>query len=292
MSATPDSNDGDTNPESVSSTRGHERYIERARGRDEPTRTRTARKTYARRLRGRWKAIRAAIRESIIEKDALSLRTEALVDAPDRYAFTSEADKVPAFDNWLTSTTEREILQQFGKENEWVTGAYERGVDDARTEMRALGLTSEATAGATAAQLPIHKEQLSKLYTRNFGALKGMNEATANQMRRVLSEGLASGRGPRDLAEDLADRVDAVGITRANTIARTEVMYSHNRARATEWDRAGIQKVDILLAGDACELCVALKAGEPYSIEEAPGLLPQHPNCRCSIAIHTESSNE
>jgi SPP1 gp7 family putative phage head morphogenesis protein len=116
-----------------------------------------------------------------------------------------------------------------------------------------------------------------------------MTDATANEMRRVLSEGLASGEGPRDIARSLADRVDNVGKHRANLIGRTEVMHSHNRARATEWQRAGIQRIDILLAPDACPECQALKAGAPYPADEAPGLLPLHPNCQCALTIYTAS---
>ncbi len=114
-----------------------------------------------------------------------------------------------------------------------------------------------------------------------------MTDATANQMRRVLTEGLASSHGPKRIARDLADRVDHVGKYRSNLIARTEVMHSHNRARATEWKRSGIKQVDIMLAPGACSECRALAAGGPYSIDEAPGLLPLHPQCKCSLSIHT-----
>lgn len=274
----------------VAPTQAHDRYLKRARQRDEPTQTKTVRSRYAKRLRGRWRAIRTALRKGITEHDALALQTEALVEAPREFAFSRDAERVPSFDDWLQRQTEREILQQYGGENQFITKAYQKGVDDARTELRVLGLSdTSAKVGATAIQLPVHQEQLAALYNRNLGALKGMTEATANQMRRELSEGLAAGDGPYDIADRLADRIDAVGITRANTIARTEIMHSHLRARATEWGRSGIQTVDLLLAPDACELCLTLKAGEPYPIDEAPGLLPRHPNCRCSIAIHTSS---
>jgi SPP1 gp7 family putative phage head morphogenesis protein len=275
-------------------TAAHDRYLERARQRDEPTQTRTIRTTYAQRLRGRWQAIMAALREGIIEHDAFSLQTEALVDAPRDFTFDREADQVQALDRWLQRQTDREILQTFGQDNEFVTSAYDRGIKDARTELHALGLAeggASSEVGATALQLPVHREQLQALYQRNFGALQGMTDAAANDMRRVLTEGLASGDGPRDIARDLSDRVDAVGKTRANVIARTEVMHSHNRARATEWQRAGVEQVTILLAPDACQQCQSLKAGAPYPADQAAGLLPQHPNCRCALVIYTGSDS-
>lgn len=264
----------------------HESVVRRAQQRDEPTRTKTLRAQYARGLRGAWDGIVAALREGIVELDALGLQSEALADAPRDFEFRTESSQVQAFNDWLQRQAESDILETFGGENEFVRRAYERGAEDARTELRALGL-AEGEVGATALQLPVHRDQLQALYTRNFGALEGMTDAAANDLRRTLSEGLAGGDGPRTIARDLADRVDAVGRTRANLIGRTEVMHSHNRARATEWQRAGVDQVDILLAPDACPECQALKAGAPYPAENAAGLLPVHPNCRCSLTIHT-----
>ncbi|MFC7202871.1 phage minor head protein [Haloferax namakaokahaiae] len=270
------------------STASHERYVKKAQERDEPSRTRTLRANYGQRLRGRWAAIMAALRQGIVDFDAFGLQTEALVDPPRGFAFETEAQQVTAFDQWLQRQTEREILRQYGSDNQFVEQAYERGVGAARTELRTLNLGPVGEVSASALQLPVHREQLQALYTRNYGALQGMTDATANQMRRVLTEGLASSHGPERIARDLADRVDHVGKYRSNLIARTEVMHSHNRARATEWSRAGIKQVDIMLAPGACPECQALAAGGPYSIDEAPGLLPLHPQCKCALSIHTE----
>jgi SPP1 gp7 family putative phage head morphogenesis protein len=229
----------------------------------------------------------AAVREGVVEHDALHLQAEALVDAPRDFQFDTEAGKADAFENWLQRQLDAEILLTSGRENQFISTAYERGVSNARSELNALNLAESADVASTALQLPVHREQLQNLYARNLRALQGMTDAAANDMRRVLTEGLAGGQGPREVARDLADRVDAVGKTRANVIGRTEILHSHNRGRATEWQRAGVKKVTILLAGDACAECQALKAGAPYSVEEAPGLLPRHPNCRCALSIYT-----
>jgi len=269
-------------------TARHTQLLERARQRDEPTRVISIRKRYARRLRGRWQDINAATRKGIIENDALALQTEALVDAPqaNQFDFPTDVRKAEAFRNWLDRQTEREFLQQFGQDNEFVMRAYKRGVEDANTELRALGL-AESEVATSALQLPVHQDQLERLFTRNFRALEGMTNATGREMSRVLSEGLAAGDGPRDIAKDLADRIDAVGETRATTIARTEVMNSHNAGRLQEWERAGVQQVGVLIANTACPQCQAYKAGEPYPATEAYGNLPFHPNCRCSHHVWT-----
>jgi len=282
MSATPAETPAVPEP-----TAQHQRVLERARERDEPTRTRTLRREYAQRLRGRWDAIETALREGIVDNDAFALQREALVEPPSRnqFEFDTDARKSEAFRRWLDRHTDREIVQRYGPDNEYIRHAYERGVEDAQTELRALGV-SDGTAGATT-RLGVHQDQLERLFTRNLRALEGMTEATGREMGRVLSEGLAAGDGPREIAADLADRIDAVGRTRAEVIARTEVMNSHNAGRIQEWERAGIEKVGVLIAPDACPICQAYNAGEPYPASEAYGNLPQHPNCRCSHHVWT-----
>lgn len=281
-------------PASQARTAAHQRFLARARARDEPTRTRTVRNNYAQRLRGAWDRIETALRTGIEDRDAFGLATgrEALQPTPPRrrdFRFTRDSDKIEAFQEWLDTQTDREILDAFGGENRHIRRAYKRGVTDADTELRVANVVTQTGQASAVMQLPVHRRQLQALYTRNFGALTGMTEATANQMRRVLAEELAVGSGPREVARQLSDRIDAVGRTRATVIARTEVMHSHNRARAVEWQRHDVDQVGILIAPDACPQCQALKAGEPYTIDDAPALLPQHPNCRCSLFIWTGS---
>jgi len=274
-----------------SPTSAHEKLVERALDRDEPTRTKTLRGKYQQRLRGRWQAIMAALREGLVERDALGLQAEALVDPPRQFEFdtTTPAEQ---FEQWVARQTRQEILEEFGGQNQFIRRAYQRGIDDARGELRALGIAGQSEAAATAMQLPVHRDQLEQLYNRNFQLLDDMSEAAAQDMRETLTEGLAAGDGPRDIARNIADRVHAVGITRANAIGRTEIIHSHNAGRAREWERAGIKKVDILLAATACPICQSLKAGAPYSIEDAAGLIPgsTHPNCRCALTVYTVSS--
>ena len=91
-----------------------------------------------------------------------------------------------------------------------------------------------------------------------------------------------------DMAERIATRVEGIGIARARTLARTEVIGSHAAATLNSFKEAGLEGVKVLAefatAGDAqvCEQCAALE-GQIYSMEKAEGLIPVHPNCRCTL---------
>jgi hypothetical protein len=281
-----------TSTNGITDTRQHRQQLRRVRQREEPTRTRSLRQRYARRLRGAWADIRAALRRGLVESDALGI--ESLASDPTRnFDFDTDARQAEAFTEWLETQTEQDILTRFGDENQFISTAYERGVADSQAELHALDL-SQGRAGATALQLPVHREQLQSLFARNLNELEGMTDAVATDLRRELTEGLAAGDGPRDIADGLTDIIGRVedgiprgAMNRATMIARTEIMNSHDRARLQEWERAGVEQVGVLIAGDACPQCQAYKAGEPYQASNAYGNLPQHPNCRCSHHVWT-----
>ena len=277
-------------------TSRHERHLQRARQRQEPTRVRTLRQRYAQRLRGAWQDIRAALRTGLVENDALGV--DALAKAPGRddFSFDTDAQQIEAFGRWLETQTQRDIVQRFGEDNEFIAKAYERGVEDAQAELRTLGL-ADGDVGSSAARLPVHRDQLQALYARNLNELEGMTDAIATDLRRGLTEGLAQGAGPKEIADDLTGIIGRVedgtpmgAMNRATMIARTELMNSHNNARLQEWERAGVSQVGVLIAPDACPRCQAYKAGEPYPASEAFSNLPRHPNCRCSHHVWTGES--
>lgn len=83
------------------------------------------------------------------------------------------------------------------------------------------------------------------LYTRTFNELKGITEAMDQQISRVLSEGMAQGLGPAKIARNITDRVDKIGITRARTMARTEVIRAHHVATINTYREAQVEGVRV-----------------------------------------------
>jgi SPP1 gp7 family putative phage head morphogenesis protein len=284
-------------------TSAHEEYLRRVRSRDEPTQTRTLRQDYAQRLRGAWGRIRAAARTAVLDRDVFGLQTEALASTPRRRQFDHDrvAQSVQAFRRWLTTQAQRDIVNEYGRGgNEYIREAYARGVRDARVELNTLDVEAlQATAGlealqedtseiaATALQIEPHAEQLEAMLNKNLSSLEGLTADTAQDLSRELTEGLQAGESPNQIAQTISDRIESIGITRATVIARTEIMDSYNTARLQEWESAGVEQVGVLIAADACPVCQAYNAGEPYQASKAYGNLPKHPNCRCSHHVWT-----
>lgn len=230
------------------------------------------------------------------------------VETPGRFNFPRSSQKAAAFSGWLDQATDAgiieveldangNIVERAGWQQVFVRRAYVKGVSHADVQLR--------TAGADVAprfddvqrtlQLPIHADALELLYSRNLEELRGVTEAASQEMRRTLADGFAEGWNPRKTATSINRRVDAVGIRRSRLIARTETIRSHSEATLNRFAQHGVTKVtgqaEFATAGDdrVCPICVGLE-GQVFDLEEARGVIPVHPNCRCAWLPVTRES--
>lgn len=261
-----------------------------ALARSEPTNTKTVRRKYAAKLRGRYAALATAIREGVVDRDVFRLRGEGLAadpirDVPD-FPFDSDSRKQDAFMSWLRQQEERGILNTISRDgNTYIQTAYKSGIRHADGELYENGYAVPDEELQAVFNRPLHRDTVELLYSRNFEALKGINDEVAKQIGRELSDGLTQGHGPRRIAESLTDRVDKIGKTRATTLARTEVLNAHNSAAQRRYGEFGVEKVDIL-GFNPCKICAPIIEKNPHPLDDLPrGGPPFHPNCVGTIVI-------
>ena len=230
-----------------------------------------------------------------------------------RFAFPLDEEKLDGFSEWLAEAMDAMILEvvrgpggrisyRSGWQDLYVRAAYARGVDTANERLAEAGMADVTVPElgtpddvvvpreilADVFNRPLHVQALGALYSRNFTELQGVTQATAQQMSRVLAEGLGQGLGPEKISTLLAGRIDAIGIRRARLIARTEIIRAFADATLLRYQEAGIREVvgavELLTARDdrVCPICRFLEEQGPVSIEEAKGVIPVHPNCRCA----------
>lgn len=292
----------------------------------DPTATRTLREREFRpALTNRFRALKGAIRATAgYEGDFFDLRSTAVaeasrsdatrellaaaddVDPADEsdYEAKRERGAVPAFMAWLREQLDQGVLEVATAESvrdgghytgRYIRAAAERGFDDAGrrlvragVDVEGLDATLDEALDATF-DLPVAQRQLRELYTRTYRDLQGITRDVEDAIREELTQGLVEGVTPREMARRLNNRVDAIGITRAERLARTEVIRSYNEEALTRYANAGVEtvtaEVEFLTAGDAdvCPLCRSL-GGQEYSIADAQGVIPgeTHPQCRCT----------
>lgn len=306
---------------------------------NDPSKTTTIQRSYAQKLRGRFNAIKAAINRGVGDRDVLDLdegdqepsgssladmlaepALDRVVDllAEQRYGAAVEqlstgdwdpedlvgrdfeferlARKHSQFMEWLRAQQQAGVLEVIERgDNTYIRAAYDRGVRNAHGFME-----DPPTADvASVLRRPIHQERLELLFERNYEALLGITDDVARDVSRTLAEGLSEGVGSTEMSRRLRDRVDAIGNTRATTLARTEVMYAHNESTLNEYERwlgldAEVQVAsEVSTAGDAyvCSICTPWE-GVVMTLsvarQEGP---PFHPRCRCILLPVTKPAS-
>ena len=288
----------------------------------DPTRTLNLRNQFAAAMARRFAELIKVIKESIITNDVFGLNNisvhQMAAAGQNAFAFPRSADKLSRFIIWLeyqvkTGILEVGELQQVGVsvENAWtnkyILDSYKRGVQRARYELIKAGYkvpSVESTGGIEMAiATPFHIDRLGLLYTRTYSELKGITETMDSLISRVLAQGIADGDNPRLLARKLVSVINGSGVgelgitdtlgrfipaaTRADMLARTEIIRAHHIATVQEYRNWGVEGVNVLAelltAGDnrVCSRCEALAKGSPYTLDQIEKMTPVHPRCRC-----------
>ena len=217
----------------------------------------------------------------------------------DRWRFNNDPEKVKAFQAWLkqqlgslvTGKTEQELWEIYTREG-FKKGAG-RAFDDVKPVAAAVGEKALDFYAGTREQFlrsafgrPESVDKVKLLAGRSFDDLQNITTDMSTRMGRKLVDGLVQGKNPREIGRDLAEEVD-LGQSRAQTIARTEIIRAHAEGQLDAMENLGVELVGVAVewvtAQDdgVCELCEPLE-GMVLKLDEARGMLPRHPNCRCA----------
>jgi SPP1 gp7 family putative phage head morphogenesis protein len=257
----------------------------------DPTRTTALRQRFAAELVRRFNVIIKEIMRLVESENAFGLQTNA-----GRFQFDSDVQKTDAFMKWLREMQRKHILElgdgvpmqtivDKAWTNKYIQSAYQKGIANAGARLRGGGARVSDKWMTEAFNRPIHADRVATIFLRTYRDLDGITKEMDRRISSTLALGLAEGRSPREVARLLRDQVEGIGITRARTLARTEIVAAHADANLTSFQEAGIEGVEVeaewSTAADPCPICEDL-AGKTYTLEEARGLLPAHPNCQCA----------
>ena len=272
----------------------------------DPTHTLILRKKYEAAMYRRFRALKGSVTRYLTGPWMLAVNRDLapLPAIPKRaFVFTERPARVREFVSWLGEEMDRGILEVTARtgptivghaewQNVYISSSYQRGILDARRKLgEPLDIEKSGGQFANPFNQPFHADRVGLLFARNFEELKGVTNAMGQKMARTLAQGMAEGRGPRQIAGFLARDIDKIGLQRARTIARTEIVRAHAEANLNVFEQYGVTGIttlaEILTAGDdrVCPICWGAEAdtsSKPLTIQEARGLIPFHPNCRCT----------
>jgi SPP1 gp7 family putative phage head morphogenesis protein len=263
----------------------------------DPTRTYVLRRKYIADMDRRFRELIQQVKNLVYDKDFFKLDDSLFFASAHINQLPRDSNKINQFMEWLRRAQAQGILQvSYGTpvqsaasqswQNIYIQTTYRRALQQAGAKLRRQGVEVSDRWMDYGFLEPVHADRAGIIYTRAFTQLAGVTEAVSADMSRVLAEGMASGIGSQQLARNLENSV-SIGMVRARRIAQTEIINAHAEATLNAYTEAGIEGVEVEAEFSTsrdnvvCPKCEALE-GRTFSIEEARGVIPVHPNCRCA----------
>jgi SPP1 gp7 family putative phage head morphogenesis protein len=227
----------------------------------------------------------AMVRAAVVERDVLGLG---------RAEVGSPGARVQGLVHWFRQRAEP-LLTGVTKgkpvPTTWYWKHIQRAVDkghrDALAKIRRIGDGSAVIDAPVRGSFgPASKERTQKVANKVYTHMKDVSEEMSDRLAKVLADGVNRGSAPREIAGEIADEL-GIGLSRAKVIAQTEIIGAHADGALDEFESGEVEGVEVesefVTAGDdvVCPECEELE-GNVYSISEARGIIPVHPNCRCA----------
>lgn len=213
------------------------------------------------------------------------------------YQFNLLPSEFQAMLNNANGTIEA-ILAEGGKDRLWlmegyVGVAYRNGLEKTRVNIGAQSVEYAASRPNldTIIMSQPYRTRMEYLALREFEEMVGLSDIVKKDLAQTLTYGMANGQNPRDIAKAIVKRTD-VHLSRANTIARTEINMAFKRARMDEaqdsMQRFGfnIRMLHLSAMTRTTRRTHAMRNGEIHTIEEVNDWNSRDANainCLCSI---------
>ena len=225
-----------------------------------------------------------------------------------RYVFNLDPSLLSAMFSGLDAMVDS-ILLEGGEDKLWffesyVSVAYQRG-----TAQQFANLSQQSPvyhAGQKSLQDILmsepYRRRIALVRAREFEEMKGLAGTTKNTLNRVLAEGIARGKNPREIAKDISSSVSSIDDVRARRIARTEVPTALRRARLDESDdateRYGLQtkEMHVSAMSPTTRPKHAARHGTLHTTEEQRDWWAEDANsinCKCStVSVMVDGSGK
>ncbi len=188
--------------------------------------------------------------------------------------------------NSLFSKQKQEVVKDYTQMGE-LNEAYfesEKTRDLFVDELKPLIALALREGAESLKEIGDYNEETEWLEERALALATGINQTTKLELKRQIQAGIKQGESIAKIARRIRIYFDVNSKYRAKMIARTEVIAAHNEGALTRYQGDGVQKTEFYAALDerTCDECMALH-GEIYPVTEAHGLIPVHPQCRCTF---------
>ena len=265
----------------------------------DPTGTAGLRRAFLAEGNRRLARVRSLTHSILVEHDLMQTRKD-----PFAQFLPHPGNRLAAFADWFEHTVNEQLLGM-----NWWGRFLQRGYDSG---LAAGGeLVRESSSASPSRQLPAVYSELSR------PELAGIAAALVQQVTRQAGLAGITRQKPQLIYRQVLTAIKKVGQTRIKAFVNYITVQLHNAARLEQFRAAGVEKVgiiperlvnprpsrflkhdhaiihdkasgdfvNVLTAGDerVCIICQDISEEGPYTLDEAQGLIPAHPNCRCAF---------
>lgn len=244
--------------------------------------------------------LRREIRKLLVEDDVYGItprtpsgEVSAMFNArTGEWANVSEQEKLTLFREWLRdlmATGEASIVD--GYHGPYIESAHLRGMQSVELSLEltteADGLAGVFSTDPASFAAPKRYDSVERFYAKTLNLMQGLTDDVGKQMTDILSTGFIEGRHSRVIAARMSRALIGLEKKRAIVIAQTEMARAYAEGQLDGFEAARVDTVQLFAewstAGDdrVCPKCQPMD-GKILKIEEARGLIPLHPRCRCA----------
>lgn len=113
---------------------------------------------------------------------------------------------------------------------------------------------------------------------RELRPIVGLNSQYAGAVGKLHTSLIAEGVAAQKAAAQAERYAGRLHRRRTTTIARTETAFSLSEGQRQGYGQMGIENLERVEDPACCDICAEYN-GKVYSVKEAEGVLPEHPNC-------------
>lgn len=141
---------------------------------------------------------------------------------------------------------------------------------------------------------PVSSSRVKALASQTMEEMKGLSEEAARKLTVELANGMIAGESPYKVGARLNRVIDGIS-NKGVAIAATRTVAAHNEGFLDSLELMGFKNVKVAVEWSTsglgttkkgnpspCKLCAPLN-GIVLTVEEAHGLLPRHPHCKCTF---------
>jgi hypothetical protein len=225
------------------------------------------------------------------------IRQETPWDRP--WWYNQDSEKLKSFQDWMKELFDIRILGvtpgDFRKPwiHQFIEKAYRQGIIRSYNEIPKKMRTEDYEKGDRERfqSSLLQGDKISLLTHRAFEQFKGASAHAVSRLSRVFTRGLTTDL--ESLPEKLQHEID-ITHNRCRQIVRTELVHSHAEGQLDAFQALGVGLVtgnaEVPVGQQECKQCAHI-ATKVYTIKEARGIIPVHPECCCVWRKYTTSGN-